>query len=36
MSQLARADAWWRLPPDQVDVAAGATIEVIPLAPRWA
>ena len=36
MSQLARADAWWRLPPDQVDVAAGATIEVIPLTPRWA
>jgi putative molybdopterin biosynthesis protein len=34
ISQLARADAWWRVHVDQVDFAAGATIEVIALAPR--
>jgi putative molybdopterin biosynthesis protein len=33
ISQLARADAWWRVPADEVDFAAGATIEVIPLTP---
>jgi len=34
ISQLARADAWWRVHADQVGFAAGATIEVIPLTPR--
>jgi putative molybdopterin biosynthesis protein len=32
ISQLARADAWWRVAAGQADFAAGATIEVIPLA----
>ena len=36
VSALARADAWWRVPPEQVDFAAGAMIELIPLTPGWA
>jgi putative molybdopterin biosynthesis protein len=32
ISQLARADAWWPIPPDRVAFTAGATIEVVPIA----
>jgi putative molybdopterin biosynthesis protein len=31
ISQLARADAWWPIPPDQTDFAAGDPVTVIPL-----
>jgi putative molybdopterin biosynthesis protein len=31
ISQLARADAWWPIAPDQVSFAAGSVIEVAPL-----
>jgi molybdopterin biosynthesis enzyme len=31
ISQLARADAWWPIPPDQTAFAAGTPITVIPL-----
>jgi putative molybdopterin biosynthesis protein len=31
ISQLARADAWWPVPPGQGEFAAGSQVEVIPL-----
>ena len=31
ISQLARADAWWPIPPDQTAFTAGTPVEVIPL-----
>jgi putative molybdopterin biosynthesis protein len=34
ISQLARADAWWRVSAGQAEFAAGTTIEVIALSPR--
>jgi len=34
ISQLARADAWWRVHADQVDFAVGDTIEVVALTSK--
>jgi putative molybdopterin biosynthesis protein len=31
VSQFARADAWWPIPADRTDLAAGADIDVLPL-----
>jgi putative molybdopterin biosynthesis protein len=31
ISQLARADAWWRIPPDRTAYAAGTPIKLLPL-----
>jgi putative molybdopterin biosynthesis protein len=35
VSQLARADAWWRIPAGQGDFTSGSVIEVLPIPGEW-